>query len=128
MVLPKRKNKGKLLKKLGTMRGFTPYNYLKAIKDGKIFLHEMDQFDSLLKMVIYRRLDGAYINIDIANYILRNKLKKSKALVFDSSLPHTKSNYNLVTLKYANIIKKFNVFLEKEKKLIEKLRKKYNLN
>ena len=128
LVLPE--NKGRALKNfkvLGTMTGFTPWNYLDLIKDKRITLFENDGFISLLKQVTLKRVDGAYVNIEVAKYQLREVLRQPDALVFDPGLPHTKDYYYLSSVKHPAIIKEFNDFLENEPQVYEQIRKKLSI-
>lgn len=128
MVLPERKGAGiENLKKLATMRGFTLRNYLDLITMKKVEIYENNSFISLLKMALMKRVDGAYINIEIARHQLEHVLKKPNALVFDPSLPYTKDFYALSSLKHPEMIKEFNSFLIQERKLIDTLKKKYKV-
>jgi len=128
MVLKENKKKGKsFLKNLGTVRGFTAWKYLDEMKKGKIKFHENSTFEGLLKQVILGRIDGAYINVAVAEYQLNKILNKKGSLVFDSSLPFEKDNYYLSSIKHSDILEEFNFFLKKEKKLIKSLKKKYGI-
>ena len=129
MVTPNNKNKGEAnLKNLGTIKGFTAWTYLDSIKAGKIKIRENPGFVPLLKMAIANRIDGAYLNVDVANYQLNNVMKQNGALVFDESLPSTKSNYHLSSVKHPQIIEEFNQFLKQESALVSKLKQKFNLS
>jgi len=128
MVLPKNKGRGLgKLKTLGTMRGFTAWDYYDQINSGQIELLENSNFIPLLKQVIFKRIDGAYIETSVARYILNEKMKKPNALVFDQDLPHTTDFYYLSTIKHPKIIEKFNVFLSAEKDSIDQLKKKFKV-
>lgn len=125
LVLPQ--NKGRAIgefKVLGTMTGFTPWNYLDLIKDKRVTVFENDSFISLLKQVTLKRVDGAYVNIEVARYQLREVLHQPDALVFDPALPHTRDYYYLSTVKHPAIIQEFNQFLATETELYEQIRKK----
>lgn len=125
LVLPQ--NKGRPLdqfKVLGTMTGFTPWNYLDLIKAGRVTLFENDSFLSLLKQVTLKRVDGAYVNIEVARYQLREVLHQPDALVYDPGLPHTSDFYYLSSVKHPAIIAEFNAFLAREPALYEQIRKK----
>ena len=129
VVLPKNKGKGlKNLKVLGTAMGFTPWDYLGHIKSKKIRLHENRSFTGLLEQVINGRIDGAYINITVSDYHLREIMKRPGALVFDPGLPHTKDSYHLSTKTQPQLIKKVNTFLKQKKKEIEVLKGKFGIS
>jgi len=114
-------------KTLGTVRGFTPYPYLDLISQKKIKLSENNNFISLLKQVMVKRIHGAYSNISVARYNLSENLKKSDAIVFNPNLPHIKDSYYFSTLSHANIISEFNAFLKDKKAQIDQLKRKYNV-
>lgn len=125
LVLPQNKGRGiKELKVLGTMTGFTPWNYLDLIKDKRVTVFENDSFVSLLKQVTLKRVDGAYVNVEVAKYQLREVLRQPDALVFDPDLPHTRDFYYFSTVKHPAIMKEFNEFLAKEVQVYEQIRKK----
>ena len=129
MVVPERLGKGVgKLKILGTVRGFTAWDYLDQQKKGEVEIAENSSFSGLLSQVIKKRIDGAYINLDVANYHLREILKKPGALVFDPDLPHTKGHYFASTIENPEAMKKFNDFLKKNSGDIKKIKEKYQLS
>lgn len=128
MVLPENRGKGiDHLQNLGTISGFTPWDYMDMIQSGTIRLFENSKFVPLLKQVLSKRIDGAYIEISVAKYNLRKKLGKPGALVFDPGLPHTRDFYYLSTVKHPQLLQTFNYFLINQKETIEQLRKQYNI-
>ncbi len=128
IVLPERKGKSlENLKTLGTIMGFTAWDYLDLIKTKKITLKENTDFDVLLLQTINKNIDGAYINIVVADYHLNEILKKPEALIFDETLPYTKSSYFFASIKYPHIIEEFNKFLEEEKDFVAKVKAKYKV-
>lgn len=129
LVLPDRKGMDKSqLKTLGLISGFTAWEYLDDIKAGKIALDENDNYQALLKKTLRGRVDGAYSNVAVANYQLREDLQKEGQLVFDPSLPHTKSNYFVSTINHPNVIQELNTFMQSNKKLVDELQAKYHVN
>jgi len=99
------------VKTLGIVRGFTAWDWLDRIKNGSVALHENNSFTALLETTLAERNNGAYGNIAVVQYQLRQVLKKPGALVFDPSLPHTRSNYHLSTIKHPDLIRKFDLWL-----------------
>jgi polar amino acid transport system substrate-binding protein len=125
LVLPENKGRGlKNFKVLGTMTGFTPWNYLDLIKQKRVTVFENDGFIALLKQVSLKRVDGAYINVEVAKYQLRETLHQPDALVFDPDLPHTKDFYYVSSVKHPKVIQELNAFLASERALYEQIRKK----
>lgn len=126
MVLPERKGRPVSdIKILGIIGGFTPFEYLDRVQSGAITLDESNEYSSLLLKATMERVDGAYSSVAVANYQLRDVLKKPEALTFDPSLPHTRSEYRLSTLQHGAIIQEFNEFLKAEAALVAKLKEKY---
>ncbi len=128
MVLPERKGMGvKKLKKIGTVMGFTPWEYKGQIDSGEIALSENANFEGLLAQVIKGRIDGAYINPVVADYRLEKVMNKKGALVFDDGLPYAKNDYLLSTMKEKEIMNAFNKFLKEKKGIVDKIKAKYSI-
>lgn len=128
MLQPKNSGKGKdNLRKLGIVRGFTPWDYLEEINKSLIIKVENNSLESILKLCLLGRVDGVYVNVDVANYILNRKLNSRGKLVFDEKLPFTKASYSFSSLRHKELIKKFNSWLEANSKLHESLLEKWKL-
>lgn len=128
MVLPENKGRGvNNFKALGTMTGFTPWNYLDLIKQKRVTVFENDSFLALLKQVSLKRVDGAYINVEVAKYQLREMLHQPDSLVFDPDLPHTRDFYYFSSVKHPRVIQEFNAFLATEVAQYEQIRKKLGI-
>ncbi len=115
------------LKKLGTVAGFTAWDYLDLIKANKIKIKENSSFVGLLKQAIVGRLDGAYINVSVAQHQLETELKKPQALVFASQLPHTKDAYLMSSIKHPDLVAALNAFIKKHGEAIRQLKIKYKV-
>jgi polar amino acid transport system substrate-binding protein len=127
MVLPS--NKGKALaqiKKIEVVAGFTPWLYIDLINEGKIILTENFSVGATLKKALKNRVDAVYLNIAVGKYLLKTS-KRKDALVFDDSIPYSKSAYLLSSIKHPDIIQKFNKFLLSSKSQIDTLKKKYGV-
>jgi hypothetical protein len=116
------------LKELGALRGFTAWGYLDDIKSGQVKLIENNSLQSLLKLGLKERVNGIFINIDVAKYLLKNDLKKEDELQYDSSLPHTQASYSLSTYSHPEIITKLNKWIKNNKKKYYQILKKWNLS
>lgn len=126
MVLPKNKGKGKGgIGKLGTVMGFTAFELLDDIKSGAVKINENKSFTALLKQTIAGRVDGAYANVAVANYHLREILKQPGALVFDPEIPHTRDAYRLSTIKHSALIEEFNAWMKENQPNIQAIKDKY---
>ena len=113
--------------RLGLVRGFTPFALLGDIKARNITLTKNNTLTGMLRQVLSGRVDGAYINIDIARYQLREIFNEPGSLVFDPDLPFIKDSYLMSTLNHPGVIKEFNRFLVEEKLIISELKKQFGL-
>lgn len=129
MVLPARKDQGlETLKHLGVVRGFTPWNYLDLVKEGKVVLKEASNLESMANQALNARVDGAYFNVDVARYFLKNTLKQADAMVFNPNLPHDTNTYHLSTISHPDIVKAFDQFLDENRDWVQSLKKTYELS
>jgi hypothetical protein len=123
----KKENMKKKIKILGTVSGFTPWDYLDLIKANKVKLKENRNLKSLLINTKKGFIDGAYVNVEVAKNICKKLGLKQDSLVFDESLPFTKSGYRVSTIKHPKIIQELNHFIVTHKKFIDDIRKKYKI-
>lgn len=129
MVAPGRLKAGKdKIKKIGTVLGFTIWDFLKDIQSGSMKASEYPDFDELLRAGVKGLVDGVYINIAVGNYHLDETLKQPKALVFDPSLPHTRDSYRLSSLKHPALLDRFSKFLKAHAKELDVIRKRYKVD
>jgi polar amino acid transport system substrate-binding protein len=127
-VLPTNKGKGiEALKTLGTVRGFTPWDYLGLVESGKIKIQEVNSFQQSLLQGLSSRVDGVYMNTEVGNYQLNTVIKKPGALVFDDELPSSKGFYTLSSVKNAEVIAEFSRFLVEHSTEVAELKAKYSL-
>lgn len=115
------------LKRLGIVRGFTPWEFLDDISSNKIEKVESNSLDSLLKLVLLKRVNGAYVNVDVANYFLKNNLKQPGALVLNNVLDHTISAYSISSYKHPEVLKKLDKWIKDNKTKHEEILKKWGL-
>ena len=115
------------LKVLGTILGFTPWDYLSLKNTNTIKIEESPSYDHLLSKILNNRIDGVYSNIAVARYQLEKLGYEKNALVFHSQLPHTTDSYRLSSIKHPDIISEFNQFLKQKQALVLELEKKFNL-
>lgn len=125
MVLPA--SKGKPVTSLATMRGFTPFPFLDAIKSKKVTVSEANTTDAVISMVEAGRASAGYLGVLSAVYTMEEVLKKPGMLEYDSSAPHSVSDFSLATLKHIDVIKQMDEFLVKEKDTVARLKAKYKI-
>jgi ABC-type amino acid transport substrate-binding protein len=129
LVSPENLGRGKdALKSLGVLRGFTPWDFLDDIKAKKIGLKEVNSLEALIKMTKSKKVDGVYFNVIVANYFQEKTLFDKGGVLFDSSLPHTRSHYYLSTIQHPALIEEFNYFLATNQALVASLKARYGVN
>lgn len=127
MVLPeKRKTQSQPLK-IGTIRGFTPWPLLELIEQGEIVVSENNSIPGLLRQCLAGRLDGVFINADVARFHLTNVLRRNDALTLDESLPHARSAYSVSTINRPDIIEELDGWLAENQVLVTALRTKWGI-
>ena len=113
------------INRLATLKGWTVWDYLKQVKAGQIVIFENKNLRQMIRNVIRNNADGAYYNIVVASHYLDNVRQSPFTLIFDPSLPHTRSTYHLSTLKHQAVIQLFNQFLQDRAQQITKLKAHY---
>lgn len=127
-VLPAHKGRGlDKVKTIGAMRGFTPWQYLDAIKAKKMVFSEVTTFDALVKMAESQRIDGLFANTYVVSYYLKSTRKQPELLVFDDTLPYTQTPFHLSSVKHPKVVAEFDEYLVKEKATVDKLKAKYGI-
>lgn len=126
LVLPANKGKGSV-SKIATLRGFTPYPYMDQIKDKKVSVVEVNSTDAAINMGEAGRVDGVYLGVQAANYVMAESMKKPGVLVFDDKLPHAKNDFSLSSIAHPEVVQQMNEFLSKEKDTVAKLKAKYKI-
>jgi ABC-type amino acid transport substrate-binding protein len=127
LVLPANKGKKAALATLVTVRGFTPYPYLDAIKTGKTKVTEVTSPEQAIKMVQSGQTEAAYLGVVAAEYIMNDKMKTPGALVFDDKLPSSANDFVMSSLTQPGVLKQLDEFLVKEKAIVEKIKAKYKI-
>jgi len=128
MVRPENKGHGPdSVRSLGTVRGFTAYEWLDRIKSGQTRLEENPSLPGLIFQAANKRIDGAYTNVAVANYSLEHELKTPGALVLDPSLPYTRSSYRLSSIKHPGVIADFNAWMKTRPDLVARLKQTWNV-
>jgi ABC-type amino acid transport substrate-binding protein len=127
VVLPERVNQGlKNFKSLAVPHGFTSIMYASLIAQRKVSLLEVPDAISALQMVLKGRVDGADVELNVAQHLLE-QLAQPYALVFDPSLPFDPVTFHLSTIEHPDIIKQLDDFIDNNQVLISKLKAQYQL-
>ena len=128
LVAPERLGQGiGALKRLALVEGWTPRGYEAPIQAGQISLAPSADLRQMVHAALKKQADGAYFNVVVATYYLDNIRAKPGALVFDPSLPHTRSTFRLSTVKQGELIQRFDRFLVDHAKEVAALKAKYGV-
>lgn len=124
-VLSKNIKMASAINRLGTIRGFTPWDYLDLIHAKQVALEEIENIQRLFDMLIKERIDGIYMNIDVGKYYAKEQ--GILGVEFNKNGKSTTDFYSISTIKHENFIKEFDQFLQSNTEEIKKIKKKYGL-
>jgi polar amino acid transport system substrate-binding protein len=113
------------VKTLGTVTGFTPWNWKRQIDARQVTVTENANFAALAQQTINGRVDAAYGSVAVMNYQVESILKSKGALVFDPALPHSRDSYYLATLKHPAVVTEFNAWMKANAAKVNVIKQKY---
>ncbi|RXZ44112.1 hypothetical protein EBB06_06105 [Crenobacter cavernae] len=114
------------LRRLGTIQGFDAVPYRQKIQTGQMTVSRFGDVDSMLQAAVKGEIDGAYLNVAVAAYRLR-QAGQADALQFNPEWPHAVGSYALSSVTRPDVIRDFDAFLHGEKAAIDQLRKKHGI-
>lgn len=114
------------VKRLGTITGFTSVLWLDKLENNKITILSDSAVLSVIKMAVHGLVDVINLDYSVVNYHLNN-LNKNKKLLLNPNFPNQIINFHLSTIKHKEIMLEFNYFLNYNNKLIEDLKRKYQI-
>lgn len=112
---------------IGTVRGFAARGWQDKIDSGEVILSENSSTVKLVQQVLGGRIHGAYANINVIQHIVETQLGSSVELIFDASLPHTRSDYRLASHQHPKIIEQFNQWLIDNSEIVQALKQKHKI-
>jgi len=116
------------LKSISMLKGFTPpKEYLQREQQGTLQIVRTSTYQHLLQLVLKKRVDAGYFNVDICREYLISKGRDADALFFAGHLPFVQSFRTLSSIQQSEIIKAFNRFLVENKSAVAQLKDKYGL-
>lgn len=128
-VLPENQARGLgHIRRLATVRGFSLPQWRAAIDQGKVAVSENPSMIRLLEQTLIGRVDGAYANIDVVQYLLEAELNQPGALQYDATLPHYDTHYHLSSIKHPDVIADFNRWMEDNAALVSAIKQKFKLD
>ncbi len=111
---------------LAVIRGFTPTAWLSLRDQYKFKMYEVPNAVSALNLVLKGQLDGADVEYNVAQHILRTQQQEG-ALVAARQLPITRVSFHLSTSRHPQVLMQFNRFLLSHQAEILALKQKYQL-
>lgn len=128
LVPPKRQGDGiEQLQRLAVVDGWTPWTYQDRIDAGQTQVVRSADLGQMIKQAMKQQADGAYYNVVVATYYLDNIRARPGALVFDPKLPHSRGTFNLSSLRYPELIARFDRFLAERRPEVEALKARYQV-
>ncbi len=113
------------VKVLGTLLGFFPTLWLDDISEGQVTLYESSSTMMLIQQLIRGQLDAINLEPNVVNYYLK-KLNQP-TISINKNFKYEVYAYQLSSIKYPQVIKEFDAFLEANKEFVIQLRQKYEL-
>ncbi|WP_371368625.1 transporter substrate-binding domain-containing protein [Pseudomonas sp. QL9] len=128
LVAPERVGQGvTVLKRLAVVDGWSPWGYEKAIDSGGVERLPSGDLRQMIQQALKHEADGAYFNVVVATYYLDNIRARPGALVFDPSLPHTRSSFRLSSERHPELIQRFDRFLVEHAADVAALKARYGV-
>jgi hypothetical protein len=114
-------------RKLGFVRGFTPWKFKDDIAAGRVSIHESPNPEGLIRMTLVGYIDAANMAQQVARYHLK-RLGQPRGLVVEPALlPLSDSYYHLSSIRHPQLIRRFDAFLQREAQAVQALKDKYDL-
>lgn len=111
---------------LAVIHGFTPTAWLNLRGKHRFKLYEVPNAVSAVNLVLRGQLDGADVEYNVAQKILRDQQQEG-ALVVAQQLPMTRVSFHLSTVRHPQVLQQFNRFLLSHQDQIDALKQKYQL-
>ena len=114
------------IKKLATIFGFAMTLWSDEIKNKKLKLIEEHTPYSIVKHMLHGNVDATNIDANVIRHNLK-LLGKPQAIVLNMNIKHEVYSFHLSSIKHPNIIKQFDNFLQKNQKLLQQLKDRYDI-
>ena len=112
---------------LAVIHGFTPTAWLALHGQHRFKLYEVPNAVSAVNLVLRGQLDGADVEYNVAQHILRQQQQEG-ALVVAQNLPMTRVAFHLSSIRHPQVLQQFNHFLLSHQAEITALKQKYQLS
>lgn len=114
-------------RKLGFVRGFTPWKFKEDIEAGRVTIHEAPNPQGLIRMTLAGYIDAANMARQVARYHLRQQGRPDGLVVEPALLPLSDSYYHLSSIRHPELIQRFDAFVRREAEAVQALKDKYGL-
>ena len=114
------------IKKLGTILGFVPTLWFDKIENKELQLIEENTPYGIVKHLLHGNVDATNIDANVIRHNLK-LLNKPNKIVLNTNIKHEVFSYHLSSIKHPEIIKQFDNFLQNNPKLLQQLKKKYDI-
>ena len=112
--------------RVGTILGFHPTLWMDRIAKQQTQVLTDPNVVSVIKMPLNGLVDAIDMDYSVVHFHLQ-AMNHTKALVVDKSLPHHKIGYYFSTLKYPELIARFNQYQKDNQVFIQQLKIKYDI-
>lgn len=112
---------------LGTLTGFTPVGYDKAIAEGQLQVKEYARVDQLLQGAIEGEVQLAFLAKEVAKFSLRVS-GQTRELMIAARLPVLRSMYRIGTKKHPEVIREFDQWALKNEERIRYIARLYGVS
>jgi len=128
LVLPTRLGQPRdSFRKLGFIRGFTPWKFQAEIAAGRVEIEESPNPEGLIRMTLAGYIDSANMAQQVAHYHL-DRLNQPGGLVVEPNLLELQdSHYYLSSIRHPELIRRFDAFLKAKRQTIVELKVRYSL-
>lgn len=124
MTLPERSGSGSI-RVLGSVSGFTPWNWLADIESGKVQLRENADLTSLVRQAMLGRVDAVQASVAAVNWQLDRVLHAPGALVLDETLPHARDSYSLSSIRRPEVVAELDAWLQAHAARVEEIKARH---
>lgn len=111
---------------VATIAGFHPTLWIREISKGKVKLQEEKSSLAIVRHLLANNASATNIDKSVIESNLK-LLGREGSIVLAENIYHEEFYYHFSSIRYPEIIDKFNVFMKENKPLINRLKTKYNI-
>ncbi|WP_422910835.1 substrate-binding periplasmic protein [Pseudomonas sp. MAC6] len=115
------------IKRVGIVRGFTAEAWQPLLEQHRIELVEVQDIQSLLRMLERGRLDAIYANPQVVQHHMQLLGIDPQQLQRDPQLPQITTSFHLSSYRYPQLIKRFDQFLSEQAAMLNQLRQQFGV-